>query len=168
MGESRYRPISDYAFLSDCHSTALVSKQGSIDWACLRRFDAGSVFGRILDAERGGYFSIRPVAEITSVQRRYQPHSMVLETTISTTHGSIRCTDAFSMRRGGSSDPNHELLRQVVGLDGEVEVELILQPRFDYGATRPWLRGEVDGRASAVGGDNAIRGALQLRTRRGP
>ncbi len=156
MGDDRYRPISDYAFLSDCHSTALVSSHGSIDWACLRRFDAGSAFGRILDAEKGGYFSIGPVAKVTGVERRYQPHTMVLETTMHTDHGTVRCTDAFAMRRGGASRPTHELLRKVEALEGEVEVEIEIEPRFDHGATRPWLRHHDDGRCSAVGGNDAL------------
>lgn len=156
MSDDRYRSIGDYAFLSDCHSTALVSSHGSIDWACLRRFDAGSVFGRILDAERGGFFSIRPVAEITEVTRRYLPATLVLETTMTTEHGSIRCTDAYAMRRGGASTPSQELLRKVEGLDGDVEVEVLVDPRFDYGLTQPWLRLHDDGRYSAIGGDDAI------------
>ncbi|CAN5843198.1 hypothetical protein BH24ACT5_BH24ACT5_26660 [soil metagenome] len=152
MSEERYLPISDYAFLTDCHSTALVSRHGSIDWACLRRFDAGSTFGRILDADRGGCFSIRPVGEIVSVERAYVPATMVLTTTLGTDAGSIRCTDAFAMAPGGAANVGGELLRLIELVD----VDIVIEPRFDYGLTRPWLRRHEDGRSSAVGGDDAL------------
>ena len=153
---TRYRPIADYGFLSDCHSTALVSLEGSIDWACLRRFDAPSTFARILDTERGGFFSIRPVDPIVHAERRYRPGTMVLETILSTHEGSIRCTDAFAMAVGGASKTNSELLRVVEVLGGRVEVEIVVEPRFDYGATRPWLRRHEHGHYTAVGGSEAI------------
>ena len=154
--EQRYRAIGDYGFLSDCHSTALVSSQGSIDWACLRRFDSGSTFGRLLDADRGGAFSIRPTAPITSSQRRYRPDTMVLETTMRTEGGAVRIVDAFAMREGGSAEPLGQLIRLVEGVDGTVEVTITIEPRFDYGATRPWLRRHRGRLWSAMGGDDAI------------
>ena len=150
-----YLPIGDYAFLSDCHSTALVSREASIDWACLRRFDGGSAFGRILDAERGGHFSIRPVAPITGAERRYRPGTMILETTMTTADGAVRVVDAFAMRRGGRAEPRAQILRRVEGIEGEVEVEVVVEPRFDYGSARPWLR-RHDGPLSAVGGADAL------------
>ncbi len=156
MNDDGYRPIADYAFLSDCHSTALVSTECSIDWACLRRFDSGSVFGRLLDAEQGGFFSIRPVAPITDVERSYRPSTMILETTMTTQHGTVRVTDAFAMAVGGSGRLDGELLRHVECLDGRVEIEVVVEPRFDYGATRPWLRCHEEGRYTAVGGDDAV------------
>ena len=156
MNQDRYLPIGDYAFLSDCKSTALVSSEGSIDWACLRRFDSGSTFGRLLDADRGGYFSIRPVGEIIGATRRYLSDTLVLETTMTTESGSIRCTDALAMSHGGAQVANTELLRRVECIDGSVEIEIVIAPRFDYGATRPWLRHHGDGRYTAVGGDEAV------------
>ena len=150
-----YRPIGDYGFLSDCHSAALVSREASIDWACLRRFDCGSAFGRLLDAARGGYFSVRPTAPITRSERRYRPGTMILETTMATADGAVRVVDALAMRRGGRAEPRAQLLRRIEGIDGEVEVEVVIEPRFDYGGARPWLRLH-DGPASAVGGDDAL------------
>ncbi len=73
-----YPPISSYALLSDCHSSALVSRDGSVDWACFRRFDAPSTFARILDRERGGFCSLAPVGG-EPVRRAYVGDTMILE-----------------------------------------------------------------------------------------
>lgn len=152
----RYLPIEDYAFLSDCHSTALVSKEGSIDWACPRRFDHGSVFGRLLDFDRGGYFSIRPSGDVEQVSRRYLPSTLVLETTMKTSSGTIRLLDAFAMRTGGAANPRAQLMRRIEGVEGDVEVVVDIVPRFEYGSVQPWLREHGDGSFSAVGGDDAL------------
>ena len=152
----RYRPIGDYALLSDCHSTALVSCDGSIDWACLRRMDEESTFARLLDHDRGGYFSIVPTEPIIERSRRYIEHTMVLETTLTTASGSITITDAFAMRRGGAHHPRGELLRHVRGVDGEVEVEIVIEPMFDFGEVAPWLRVSDDDRITAIGSDDAL------------
>lgn len=152
----RYRPIGDYALLSDCHSTALVSRDGSIDWACLRRMDQESTFARILDHDRGGFFSIVPTGEIVERSRRYVEHTMVLETTLTTESGSITITDAFAMRRGGANDPRGELLRRAECTAGDVEVEVVVEPEFDFGEVAPWLRIADDGRITAIGSDDAL------------
>ncbi len=156
MSTERYRPIGDYGLLSDCHSTALVSCDGSIDWACLRRMDQESTFARILDHDRGGYFSITPTEPIVRRSRRYLDQTMVHETTLSTASGSITITDAFAMRRGGAQDPRGELLRRITGVAGEVEVEIVVEPEFDFGEVAPWLRVGDDGRVTAIGSDDAL------------
>jgi GH15 family glucan-1,4-alpha-glucosidase len=97
----RYWPIGDYGFLSDCHSVALVSREGSIDWCCMPRVDSASVFGRLLDAERGGCCTIQTDAEAVT-SRRYPGDSLVLETTIGCSAGEARILDCFSMRETGA------------------------------------------------------------------
>lgn len=152
----RYPPIGDYALLADCFSSALVSRACSVDWACLTRFDAASCFGRLLDWERGGHFALTPV-DLVATTRRYRGDSLVLETTLVTGTGRVRVIDAFAMRRGGSRKPRNQLLRVVEGLEGEVVLDVVIEPRFDYGELRPWLRFHRDTEAwSAVGGDNAL------------
>ncbi|MGH8897923.1 MAG: glycoside hydrolase family 15 protein [Egibacteraceae bacterium] len=152
----RYPPIGDYALLADCFSSALVSRACSVDWACLRSFDAASVFGRLLDWERGGFFALTPVDQ-TGVSRRYRNDSLVLETTVATSSGRARVLDAFAMRRGGSRRPRYQLLRVVEGLEGKVDFDVVIEPRFDYGELHPWLRHHADtGAWSAVGGDSAL------------
>src|SRR5262249_22234048 len=81
--DAGYPPIGDYALIGDCHAAALVARGGSIDWACLHRFDGGSVFGRLLDAKKGGCFSLSP-RRLRRVTRRYLPRTNVLETTMVT------------------------------------------------------------------------------------
>ncbi|MDP8969742.1 MAG: glycoside hydrolase family 15 protein, partial [Actinomycetota bacterium] len=152
----RYPPIGDYALLADCHSAALVSRTGSVDWACLRRFDAASVFGRLLDWDRGGYFALTP-DDLVDSRRRYLGDSLVLETTLRTRSGRARILDAFAMRPGGQLRPRYELLRVVEGLDGRVTLDVCIEPRFDYGELRPWLRRTAAGHTfTAVGGDSAL------------
>ncbi|MBA2528344.1 MAG: glycoside hydrolase family 15 protein [Euzebyales bacterium] len=169
----RYPPIGDYALLADCHSSALVSRTGCVDWACLRRFDAPSVFGRLLDWDQGGTFALNPEAP-QEWSRRYLGDSLVLETVVRTATGSARIIDCFAMHRGGQRQPRDQLLRVVEGIDGEVACDVHIAPRFDYGELRPWLRrapagppgegagdtamGEVGegGAFTAVGGDSAL------------
>jgi GH15 family glucan-1,4-alpha-glucosidase len=149
-----YPPIGDYALLADCHSSALVSRTASVDWACLRRFDAPSVFGRLLDWERGGHFTLAPVGA-GDWQRRYLDDSLVLETTATTPTGTVRIRDAFAMHRGGQRDPRNQLLRVVECTSGTVEVAVCIEPRFDYGELRPWLR-RAGAAYTAVGSDSAL------------
>jgi Domain of unknown function (DUF5911) len=102
----RYRPIGDYAFLGDCHTGALVSSDGSVDWLCLPRLDDGSYFGRLLDRERGGWCSITPADPAVRTSRRYVDGTLVLETEMAVAGGRVRVTDCLTtMRPGGAGDP---------------------------------------------------------------
>ncbi len=93
MDEGRtYPPIADYAIIGAMHTCALVSKAGSLGWFCLPAFDDPSVFGRLLDWNRGGYFQIAPV-DVQAVQRRYLPNTNALETTFTTGTGTATLTD---------------------------------------------------------------------------
>ena len=150
-----YLPIAEYAFLSDCHSTALVSRHGSVDWACFRRFDSPTAFVRLLDTEHGGHFSITPVGDAT-FDRAYRPGSLVLETTITTDGGVATLTEAMVMRPGGSSDPLHELVRIVKGVSGSVTFRVDIVPRFDYGLTAPLVHRRGEGKYTAVGGAESM------------
>ena len=134
-----------------------MSVAGSVDWACLTRFDRSSAFGRILDWEHGGHFAIAPVTP-AEVERRYRGDSLVLETTFATDAGEARVVDAFAMRRGGTRAPRNQLLRVVEGVRGRVAFDVVFRPRFDYGTLRPWLRYHEHTRAwTAVGGHSALK-----------
>ena len=152
-----YPPIGDYALIGDCHSAALVSRQGSIEWCCLPRFDTGSAFGRILDRERGGHCSIAVTQEgHWEYSRRYLEDSLVLETTLRGPGGEARIVDCFTIRADARATPNRQILRVIEGDRGSVELELRVAPRFDYGQVRPWIRRHGHRLHSVIGGDDAL------------
>jgi GH15 family glucan-1,4-alpha-glucosidase len=128
--DNGYAPISDYAFLSDCRSAALIAKDGAVDWLCWPRFDSPSLFGRLLDNQRAGVFAITPTDDYEST-RAYLPNTNVLQTTFTNEHGSISVTDW--LHKGS----RQALCRLVVGLDGEMDVDVICDPRPDYGRGGP-------------------------------
>ena len=135
---SQYPPISDYALIGDCHSAALIARDGSVDWFCPGRFDAPAVFCRLLDATKGGYFRTAPSGSF-SVERRYRGPTNVLETTFSAQGGRMRAIDLMPVhertahRQGYDVGASHRLLRHLECLEGEVELTLEFKPTFDYG-----------------------------------
>ena len=150
-----YCPIGDYALIGDCHTAALVSRDGSIDWCCLPRFDSGSTFGRILDAARGGYCSIAPTDPGSPrYEREYVEDTLVLHTTLRVPAGQVRITDFFAM--DADIEPQHQIVRMIEGERGSVELELRIVPRFDYGQVRPWIRRHGHHLHSALGGNDAL------------
>jgi alpha,alpha-trehalase len=142
---SPFTPIADYAFLSNCHTGALVAPDGAIDWLCVPSFDSPSVFGTLLD--RGaGTFRLGPFGINVPNGRVYEPGTNTLLTTWHTPRGWVFIRDALTMgpRRGedgvtphtrppADEDGEHMLVRTVLCLDGEVEIELVCEPAFDYG-----------------------------------
>ncbi len=146
-------PIADYALLSNCRSGALVSRDGSIDWLCLPRFDSPSLFGRILD-DAAGHWSIRP-ADGTRFEssRRYRDDSMVLETTFTTEGGSVVLADALAVGHderghGLGAEAVNAVMRHVVGVAGSVDLVVEFAPRPDYAAVTPTLH-PLDGGVTA-------------------
>jgi alpha,alpha-trehalase len=151
-------PIADYALLSDRHSAALVSRDGSVDWLCFPRFDSPSVLGRLLGDE-AGHWSIR-AAGATQVTRRYLDRTMVLETTFRTPTGTVAITDALAMGAGNrghqlGEDAPHLLLRRATCLQGEVDLLLEYVPRPEYGLVHPLLEA-VEGGLTAFGGADVL------------
>jgi alpha,alpha-trehalase len=152
------RPIADYALLSDCHSAALVSRAGSIDWLCFPRFDSPSLFARLLDAE-GGHWSIT-VPDATRVTRRYLDGTMILETEYEAPTGTVRVTDGMAV---GPNEHGHELgtrspglvLRQVAGVTGTATIEVEFAPRPEYGLVQPLLA-PIAGGVVARGGASIL------------
>jgi alpha,alpha-trehalase len=157
-----YPPIADYALLSDCHSCALVSTDGSIDWCTFHRFEARPVFGRILDWAKAGFFRVAPLDDDYEPTRRYLPGTNVLETTFRTPTGTLVLTDFFAFRMpepgedAHSAHPDHQLIRIARCTDGELAVKVKLVPRFDYGLTTPRLESLADDLVIAYGGADAL------------
>jgi GH15 family glucan-1,4-alpha-glucosidase len=149
-------PIADYALLSDRHSAALVSLGGSVDWLCAPRFDSPSVFGRLLGDE-AGHWSIQATGA-TQVTRRYLDRTMVLETTVRTSTGSVVIIDALAMGAGNRGhqlgrDAPHLLLRRAACLDGEVDLHVEYVPRPEYGLVHPLLEPAEGGLVGFGGAD---------------
>ena len=155
MKSGEYPPIADYALIGDCHSAALVSRHGSIDWCCLPRFDSDSCFGRLLDRGNGGYFEITPEGRFSS-HREYLEHSLVLVTTFRAGSGEARLIDFFAMRAGGAQRPRREIVRIVEGVSGTLRLNVTFSPRFDFGEVKPWIRSSPTGAFVAVGSNAGL------------
>ena len=168
---SPFPPIDDYAFLSDCHTGALVAPDGSVDWLCVPSFDSPSVFGTLLDREAGN-FRLAPFGINVPAARVYEAGTNTLVTSWRTADGWVEVRDALTMgtRQGedtvtphtrppADDDADHTLVRTVVCLAGRVEIELICEPVFDYGRTSAaWtLVGDDRHAADATGAGVTVR-----------
>jgi GH15 family glucan-1,4-alpha-glucosidase len=168
---SPFPPIAEYAFLSNCHTGALVAPDGSIDWLCVPRFDSASVFGALLDRQAGA-FRLGPFGLNVPSARIYEPGTNTLLTTWHAPTGWMIVRDALTMgprleddvitphtRPPADEDGDHMLVRTVLCLEGHVDVDLVCEPVFDYGRT-PADWSLVDGgrnMAEATGADQTIR-----------
>lgn len=128
-------PIENYALIGDCRSAALIGRTGSIDWLCLPRFDAPSMFARILGDENHGHWSLNPVGSVECTSRAYDGDTFVLITRWETTTGIV---DVIDWMPHGNDES--DLARRVVGISGEVTMEQVLRIRFDYADAMPWVR----------------------------
>ena len=168
---SPFPPIADYGFLSNCHTGALVSPDGSVGWLCVPRFDSPSIFGSLLDRQ-AGYFRLGPFGIHHPTARVYEPGTNILETTWKTPRGWIVVRDALTMgprehedevtphtRPPADEDADHLLVRTVRCLEGTVEVELVCEPAFDYGRVPAQWALTDGGRniATATGGERPVR-----------
>ncbi|MGH2831778.1 MAG: glycoside hydrolase family 15 protein, partial [Solirubrobacteraceae bacterium] len=142
-----FPPIADYAFLSDCHTGALVASDGSIEWMCLPHFDSPSVFAAMLDRGAGS-FRVGPYGIYVPAGRRYIPGTNIVETTWMTPQGWLRVVDVLTIgewhdNEEGSShtraptdfDADHVLLRLIECIQGQVQVEMLCEPMLEYGHT---------------------------------
>ena len=173
---SPFPPIADYAFLSNCHTGALVAPDGSVDWLCVPRFDAPSIFGSLLDRGAGS-FRLGPFGFNHPTSRVYEPGTNVVATTWRTPTGWVVVRDALTMgprnhpdsvtphtRPPADDDAEHALVRTVECFEGNVDIELICEPAFDYGrAPAEWSAVDDDGHtADASGAGQVVRLATDL------
>ena len=152
--------IGDYALLSDCHSAALVGRDGAVDWACFPRFDSPSIFARALDHERGGHFTVAP-ADVRSMTRRYLDDTNVLVTTWQCDGGVVEVTDCMPVDHLADDDPttvrtHAAILRRITCVSGEVRIHVEIAPRFEYAALCPRFRLTSSRTAEVVGGPSAL------------
>jgi GH15 family glucan-1,4-alpha-glucosidase len=137
--------------IGDCHTAALVSKTGSIDWLCFPYFDSAACFAALLGTAENGHWSISPAEPIRKISRRYREGTLILETEFETDSGSVVLIDCMTP---GDDVPN--LLRLVVGKRGDVPMKSELVIRFDYGSVVPWVR-RTDAGISAIAGPDTLR-----------
>ncbi|ADB49307.1 glycoside hydrolase family 15 protein [Conexibacter woesei] len=173
---SPFPPIAEYAFLSNCHTAALVAPDGAVDWMCVPRFDSASVFGSLLDRQ-AGYFRLGPYGINVPAARAYEPGTNSLVTTWHTPSGWVLVRDALTMgprrhedevtphtRPPADEDADHMLVRTVLCLDGSVEVELVCEPVFDTGRVlADWTLADGERHvADATGAGQTIRLATDM------
>jgi alpha,alpha-trehalase len=165
ISTSPFPPIADYAFLSNCHTGALVAPDGSVDWLCVPAFDSPSAFGNLLDRGAGS-FRFGPYGINQPTARTYVPGTNVMTTTWHTPGGWLLVHDALTMgpRQGpdvitphtrppADDDADHLLVRTVECLEGSVEVELVCEPAFDYGREpADWTLVDTEGHAADASG----------------
>ena len=147
-------PIEDYGLIGDCHTAALVGRDGSIDWLCFPEFDSRACFAALLGKPENGRWLLTPAAEVLRVQRRYRKGTLILETDFETDKGAVRLVDFMPM-----TDKRADLVRIVEGLRGEVAMRMELIIRFDYGSIVPWVQ-RRHGMLQATAGPDT----LELRT----
>jgi GH15 family glucan-1,4-alpha-glucosidase len=180
LGGSPFPPIAEYAFLSDCETTALVAPSGAIEWLCLPRMDGPSIFGALLDRDAGS-FRLSPADQSVPAGRRYLPGTMIVETTWGTRTGWIIVRDllligpwhheherSHTHRRSPTDhDADHVLLRTLRCVNGSVEINMECSPVFDYGRTHPSWEYTGDGyheaRATAPGLETYVDLTTDLR-----
>lgn len=135
-----YVPIEDYGVIGNCHSAALISSRGSIDWLCLPRFDSPSIFARILDHDKGGHWNINPTGRFHS-EHRYIENTNVIETIFTTAQGSLRLIDFMVIAQPAQDQGQPPMLvRLVESVDGEHEIESHCVLRPDYARIQPTIK----------------------------
>jgi GH15 family glucan-1,4-alpha-glucosidase len=143
--------IEDYAIIADCQSVALVTKDGSLDWLCLPRFDSDACFAALLGTRDNGCWKIAPQEAPGSVRRRYRPGTLILETDFETAEGAVTLIDLMPISGQGT-----DVVRIVAGRRGRVSMRMDLLIRFGYGAIVPWVRA-VEGGIEAIAGPEVLR-----------
>src|ERR687893_2033684 len=139
-----YLPIEDHGVIGNLHTAALVGVDGTIDWLCLPAFDSPSVFCSILDDEKGGHFSLRPV-EYARSQQLYLPDTNVLLTRFLSPEGMAEIIDFMPILTVPGA--RHRLVRNVPVVRGRMNFDVECRPAFDYART---------GHFTTVGGNGAV------------
>jgi len=143
-------PLEDYGLIGDLQTAALVSREGSIDWLCLPRFDSGAVFASLLGDGENGRWTVQPAGDFRCPTRAYTNDTLILETTFETDDGEVRLVDFMPPR-----ETKPDVVRIVEGVRGRVVMHMELSLRFDYGSVIPWVR-NLDGTLVGIAGPDAV------------
>ena len=146
-----YAALGDYGVLGDGRGVALVALDGSVDWWAAPHLDSAPAFAALLDPGRGGRIQLRPRGQDAAAEHCYVAHGNQLQTVFTTAAGRVRVTDSLNTGNAGAL-PWSELARQVDGLAGAVELELVVQPGDGLGAWQPWTERERDAAVLHAGG----------------
>ena len=156
-----YLPIAEHGVTGDLHTVALVGAEGTIDWHCPARIDAPSVFGALLDARRGGHWSLCPAGRHWRSRQLYLPDTGVLVTRFMSEEGELDVEDFMPIGAPGT------LVRRVVGVRGEPHLVMEIEPRFDYARRRHSVQLREDGALFESDGQLlALHAPLRLRRTR--
>ena len=160
-GMAQPNAIGDYAMIGDCHSMALVGRDGSIDWLCFPRFNSSSVFARLLDDEIGGHFLVSPAEVVVRVRRQYLPSTNVLSTVFHTDSGRVEVLDCMPLAPLDPEEPgkvitHRAVLRRIRVEAGSVAMRVEVRPRFEYADVVPRFTVTSPGTAEIVGGPDAL------------
>jgi GH15 family glucan-1,4-alpha-glucosidase len=142
--------IEDYALVGDCETAALISRNGSIDWLCLPRFDSDACFASLLGKAENGFWRLAPRGD-ARVKRQYRKGTLILETEFVTHTGSVTLIDFMPLRK-----TNPQIVRMIRGDRGSVRMRMDLAIRFDYGRTVPWVTRREDGSLAAIAGPHLL------------
>ena len=141
--------IEDYAVVADLQTAALISRDGSMDWLCLPRFDSSASFAALLGGPGCGRWRIAPLTGGVCTRRAYRSDSMILESTWETEEGTVTVVDFMPIRQ---TEP--DVVRIVVGVSGRVRMGVELVARFDYGRVVPWVRHSGERWVAVAGPDS--------------
>lgn len=153
------RKIEDFAMIGDCETAALVSRDGNIEWLCWPNFASDACFASLLGSPENGHWSLSPAGKSVKITRRYRPRTLILETTMQVSDGTVVLTD-FMPIRGDNSD----LIRVLHCTAGKVTMHMEIRPRFHYGGTVPWIASVTESNGNTAWVAKAGSDLVVLRT----
>src|SRR5262249_2422436 len=143
--------IEDYAIIGDCESTALITRNGSVDWLCWPRFDSDACFAALIGTPENGRWLIAPCDPHARISRPYRPNTLILETRFEAAEGAATLIDFMPLR-----DTECNMVRLVVGERGTLKMRVELVIRFGYGAIVPWVTRLSDRSLRAIAGPDML------------
>ncbi len=150
--------IEDYGIIGNMQTAALVSNTGSLDWLCAPRFDSDACFAALIGYDEHGRWVLRPTVRVRQRHQRYRGDTLILETEVACDGGVVRHIDFMPPTEGRC-----DVIRLVEGLDGEVPMEMLVEPHFSYGANAPWVTPTANGFSFVSGPDAAlVRGSVKM------